>query len=181
MFLGESRREEGLTGRVGAGAGAVSSAAGRSRAAADRGAAPRRPRPAPHSGRGAPPHGRWRGQSSRRGGQSSRGCPDDGGEDGGHCDLLPVDLTSVHVLEGLLGLLGRLKLHVGVALGQVWLHPVHGHLDVFDLAVGGEDLLDVLLDDVPGESAQRQFGGFGSGAPPAPLPLVFLCRFRLGA
>lgn len=159
----------------------MASAAGRARAPADRGASPWRPRPAPHAGRGASPHRRWGRESAGRRGQSARGGPDDGGEDGRDGDLLPVDLTSVHVLEGLLCLLGGLELHIGVALRQVWVHPVHGHLNVLDFPVGGKDLLDVLLDNVPGQSAQRQFGGFWSGAPPSPLSLVFLCRFRLGA
>lgn len=35
--------------------------------------------------------------------------------------------TSIHVFEGLLGLLGGLKLDVGGAPGQVWVEPVHRH------------------------------------------------------
>lgn len=53
--------------------------------------------------------------------------------------------TSVHVFQGLFRLLGRLKLDVGVAFGQVWVDAVHGHVDHLDLAIDGEDLLDVFL------------------------------------
>lgn len=59
------------------------------------------------------------------------------------------------------------------------MHPVHGHLNMLDLAVCREDLLDVLLDHVSGQPAQRELGGFGSGAPSSPFPFIFLCRFRL--
>lgn len=55
--------------------------------------------------------------------------------------------TSVHVFEGLLRLLRRLKLNVGVAFGQVRINTVHGHVDHLDLAVDGEDLLDVVLQE----------------------------------
>lgn len=53
--------------------------------------------------------------------------------------------TSIHVLEGLLGLLGGLKLDIGGAPGQVWVESVHWHFDRFDFSVCGEDLLDVIL------------------------------------
>lgn len=56
-----------------------------------------------------------------------------------------VCFTSVHVFQGLFRLLGRLKLDVGVAFGQVWVDAVHGHVDHLDLAIDGEDLLDVFL------------------------------------
>ena len=49
------------------------------------------------------------------------------------------------MLQGLLRLVRALKLHVGVAFGQVGVEAVHWHLHHLDLAVGGEDLLDVLL------------------------------------
>lgn len=57
----------------------------------------------------------------------------------------PRPLTSVHVFQGLLRLLGRLKLHVGVAFGQVRVDAVRGHVNHLDLAIDGEDLLDVFL------------------------------------
>lgn len=55
--------------------------------------------------------------------------------------------TSVHVFQCLLRLLRRLKLNVGVAFGQVRVHTVHGHVDHLDLAVDGEYLLDVVLQE----------------------------------
>lgn len=66
-------------------------------------------------------------------------------------DFLPINLTSVHVFEGLLGLLRSLKLHVSVAPGQVWVQPVHWHFHHFDFPIGGKDLLDVVLGDIPGQ------------------------------
>lgn len=54
-------------------------------------------------------------------------------------------LTSVHVFQGLLRLLWGLKLHVGVAFGQMRMDAVHGHVNHLDLAIGGEDLLNVFL------------------------------------
>lgn len=62
-----------------------------------------------------------------------------------HVHVPPRPLTAVHVFQGLLRLLGRLKLHVGVAFGQVRVDAVHGHVNHLDLAIDGEDLLDVLL------------------------------------
>lgn len=53
--------------------------------------------------------------------------------------------TSIHVFESLLGFLGGLELDVRVALGQMRVNAVHGHVDHLDLAIGGEDLLDVFL------------------------------------
>lgn len=61
------------------------------------------------------------------------------------CLYYSVCFTSVHVFQGLFRLLGRLKLDVGVAFGQVWVDAVHGHVDHLDLAIDGEDLLDVFL------------------------------------
>lgn len=57
----------------------------------------------------------------------------------------PLPLTSVHVLQCFLCLLRCLKLHIGVAFGQVRVDAVHGHVNHLDLAVDGEDLLDVFL------------------------------------
>lgn len=58
---------------------------------------------------------------------------------------MPHRRTSIHVFERLLCLLWGLKLHVGVALGQVRVDAIHGHVNHLDLPVGGEDLLDVFL------------------------------------
>lgn len=49
------------------------------------------------------------------------------------------------MLEGLLRLLWRLVLHVAVALGQVGVEPIHRHVNHLDLAIGGEDLLNMFL------------------------------------
>lgn len=62
------------------------------------------------------------------------------------CSLpIILPLTSIHVFESLLGLLGRLILHVGVALRKVGVDAVHWHVNHFDLAISREDLLDVFL------------------------------------
>lgn len=53
--------------------------------------------------------------------------------------------TSVHVFEGLLGLIRSLKLHISVAPGQMWVDPVHRQVDHFDFSISGKDLLDVVL------------------------------------
>lgn len=52
---------------------------------------------------------------------------------------------------------------------------VQGHVYHLDLAVAGEDLLDVLLDDVSGQTAQVDLGGFRGGAPASSIPVIFLC------
>lgn len=78
------------------------------------------------------------------------------------------------MFQGLLCLCGCLKLHVGVALGQVRVDAVHGHFNHLDLAVGGEDLLDVFLDDISGQPAQVDLGRFGCGAPASSIPVVLL-------
>jgi len=83
------------------------------------------------------------------------------------------------VFEGLLGLVSSLELHVAVALGEVGVEAVHGHVNHLDLPVGGEDLLDVLLDDVLGEAAQVDLSGPGAGTPTATV-LVILLQIRLG-
>lgn len=51
---------------------------------------------------------------------------------------------------------------------------VHGHVDHLDLAISGEDLLDVLLDNISGQPAQVDLGGFGCGAPTAPVSVILL-------
>lgn len=56
-----------------------------------------------------------------------------------------VVFTSVHVLEGLLGLLRGLKLHISGAPGQVWVESVHWHFHQFDFPICGKYLLNVFL------------------------------------
>lgn len=53
--------------------------------------------------------------------------------------------TSVHVLEGLLSLVRCFKLHVSVALRQVWVQTLRWHLNCFDFPISGKDLLYVVL------------------------------------
>lgn len=53
--------------------------------------------------------------------------------------------TSIHVFEGLLGLLRSLKLHISIAPGHVWVESVHGHFNHFYFPISGKDLLDVIL------------------------------------
>lgn len=85
------------------------------------------------------------------------------------------------MLQSLLCLLGRLKLNVGVAFGQVRVDTVHGHVDHLDLAVDGEDLLDVVLDDISGQPAQVDLCWLGrGGASAASISVVLLGRLRLG-
>lgn len=66
-----------------------------------------------------------------------------------------VAFTSIHVFQSLFRLLGRLKLNVGVAFGQVRVDTVHGHVDHLDLAVDGEDLLDVVLQENQADIVSR--------------------------
>lgn len=70
---------------------------------------------------------------------------------GRRTDFLSIDLTSIHVFEGLLSVIRSLKLHISVAPGQVWVDPVHWHIDHFDFSISGKDLLDVVLGDIPGQ------------------------------
>lgn len=94
-------------------------------------------------------------------------------------DFLSIDLTSIHVLQGLLGLLRGLKLHVRVASGQVWVEPVHWEVNHLNFPISREDLLDVVLGDVPGQPAQVNFSGFGTRASfPAFLVITPLLCFR---
>lgn len=79
------------------------------------------------------------------------------------------------MFKRLLCLLRGLKLYISVALGQVRVDAVHGHVDHLDLAIGGEDLLDVFLDDISGQPAQVDLGGFRSGTPPSSVPVILLC------
>lgn len=65
-------------------------------------------------------------------------------------DFLSINLTSIHVLEGLLGLLRGLKLHISGAPGQVWVESVHWHFHQFDFPICGKYLLNVFLGDIPG-------------------------------
>lgn len=80
------------------------------------------------------------------------------------------------MLQGLLRLLGCLKLYVGVAFGQVRVDAVHGHVNHLNLAVSREDLLDVFLDNISGQPAQVDLRGFGRGASTSPVPFILLCR-----
>lgn len=41
---------------------------------------------------------------------------------------------------------------------------VHRHVNHLDLAISGENLLDVFLDDISGQPAQVDLGRFGCGA-----------------
>lgn len=79
------------------------------------------------------------------------------------------------MLQGLLRLLGCLKLHVGVAFGQVRVDAIHGHVNHLDLSISGEDLLDVFLDDISGQPAKVDLSGFGCGAPTSPVSVILLC------
>lgn len=163
-----------LAGGVGARARPVTPAARRTRPATNRRASPWRPRPPPHARRSASPHWRrWGHPAGRR--QPAGGRTHCGSQNSCDCDLLAVDLTSIHMFQGLLRLVRSLKLHVGVAFGQVREDAVHGHVDDLDLAVSGEDLQDVFLDNISGQPAQVDLGGFGCGAPTPAVPVVLLC------
>lgn len=85
------------------------------------------------------------------------------------------------MLEGLLRLLWRLVLHVAVALGQVGVEPIHWHVNHLDLAIGGEDLLNMFLDNVFGEATQVDLSGSWAGASTTPIFVIFLHRLGLGA
>lgn len=134
--LSLGRLELRLSGGVGAGAGAVTPAARRSGAgaAARRRAPPRGARSSPHARRTATPHG-WRRRHPARGRKSPGGRTNALRQHSRRSDFLPVDLTSVHVLEGLLGLLRGLKLHIGRAPGQVWVESIHWHFYRFDFPI----------------------------------------------
>lgn len=124
---------------------------------------PRGAGPPPHAWWAATPHGWWWGHSARGRGPT-RWRTDSLSQHGTSRDFLSVNLTSVHVFEGLLGLLGGLKVHVGVAPGQVWVEPVHRHINHFYFSISGEDLLDVVLGDIPGQTSQVNFSWFGTWA-----------------
>lgn len=154
----------------------MAAAAGRSRPAPHRRASPRRPRPSSHSRRSSPPHRGWRRHPAWRGQPARRGTHR-GSQHGRDRDFLTVNLTSVHVFQRLLCLLGGFKLHVSVALGQVRVDAIHGHVNHLDLAIGGEDLLDVFLNDISSQPAQVDLGRFGCGAPTPSISVILLCRF----
>lgn len=70
----------------------------------------------------------------------------------GNCSFTPSArgstewrFTSVHVLEGLLGLLRGLELYVSGTPGQVWVESVHWHFHRFDFPICGKYLLNVFL------------------------------------
>lgn len=172
--MGRGGNCKSLARGVGAGARAVTPAAGGPRPAPNRRASPWRPGPSPHSRRSAAPHwGRRRHPAGR--GQPARWGAHRGSQHGCDGDLLTVDLTSVHVFQGLLCLVGRLVLHVRITFRQVRVDAVHGHVNHLDLAIGGENLLDVILDDVSCQPAQVDLGGFGCGASTSSIPVVLLC------
>lgn len=52
---------------------------------------------------------------------------------------------------------------------------VHRHVNHLDLAISGEDLLDVFLDDISGQSAQVDLGRFGRGASTPSISVILLC------
>lgn len=141
------------------------------RAAACWGPSPRGAGPSPHAWRTATPH--WLGWGhSARGRRSARWRADSLRQHSRRSDFLSVNLTSVHIFERLLGLLGGLKVHVSKAPGQVWVEPVHWHFDHFDFSISGKDLLDVVPGDIPGQSSKMNFSGFGARASFPPL-LIF--------
>lgn len=152
----------------------MTAAARGSRSAPYRRAPPRRPGPSPHTGWSTAPHRGWRRHPARRRHPAWWGTYrwSQHSRDG---DFLTVNLTSAHVLQSLLSLLRGLKLHVRVALGQMWVDTTHGHVNHLDLAVRGENLLDVLLDDISGQAAQVNFGRFGCGAPTPAVSVIPLC------
>lgn len=149
----EIRREKTrLSGGVRAGTRAVTPATGRSgaRAAACWGPSPWGAGPSSHARWTATPHG-WRWGHSARWRRSSRWRTDSLSKHSRCSDFLSVNLTSVHVLQGLLSLIRSLKLHVSVTSGQVWMEPVHWHFNHFDFSISGKDFLDVVLSDIPGQ------------------------------
>lgn len=79
------------------------------------------------------------------------------------------------MFQGLLCLLRGFKLHISIALGQMRVDAVHRHVNHLDLAISGEDLLDVFLDDISGQPAQVDLGRFGCGASTPSISIILLC------
>lgn len=150
--LGIRRQVTRLSGGVRAGTRTVAPTTRRPRAstAAYWGPPPRGAGPSPHAWWTAAPHGWWRGHSAR-GRRSTRWRTNSLSQHGRCTDFLSVNLTSIHVFEGLLSLIGSLKLHISITPGEVWVDPVHWQIDHFDFSISGKDLLDVVLGDVPGQ------------------------------
>eukprot|EP00966_Prymnesium_polylepis_P131335 3037727-Prymnesium_polylepis.1 len=71
-----------------------------------------------------------------------------------------IDLTAVHVLDGVLGVVASAKLDVRVALGQVD-RLVDRELDALHRAKVAKDLAQVLGLDVSREVAHMEHGGLG--------------------
>lgn len=133
------------------------------RAPANRGPPPRGAGPSPHAWWTATPHRWWWGHSARGRG-SSRWRTDTLSQHSTRRDLLSINLTSVHVFEGLLGIFRSLKLHISIAPGQVWVESVHWHVNHFYFTICGKDLLNVVLGDVPGQPPKVNFSWFGAWA-----------------
>lgn len=73
--------------------------------------------------------------------ESTQACTDE------FCNKAAVRRTSVHVFESLLSFIGVLKLHISMAVIQVWVELINLHLNRFYFPISRKDLLDVLLLD----------------------------------
>lgn len=67
-------------------------------------------------------------------------------------DFLPVDLTAIHVLDGILGSIRVGKVHIAKPARER-LEPIDGEIHGANFTVRSEDLQDVILDDVSSESS----------------------------
>lgn len=76
-----------------------------------------------------------------------------------HFDLLAVNLSAVHELASLFGIVRLLVLNVGKAFVEHRMHTVCGHLHISNYTVSGKYLLNVLFGDVatktPHKDARR--------------------------
>lgn len=79
------------------------------------------------------------------------------------------------MFKGLLSFLRCLILHIGIALGQVGVDTIHGHINHLDLAIDREDLLDMFLNNVSRQPPQINLGRFGCRAPTSSVPVILLC------
>ena len=77
-------------------------------------------------------------------------------------------LTSIHVFESLLGVVGRHVVDVGEAPRQVRVHAVAGDVDALHRAIDGEDLHQVLLVHVARQLPHVEPRGLGGGSTLAP-------------
>ena len=169
-----------LSGGVGAGAAPVAAAARGTGSPAHGGPAPRGTRPSPHPWGWPAPHGRWWQHSPGRA-ESPGGWPRPGGQHNSGSDLLAIDVSSIHMLQRLLGLIWILKLHICIAFSQMGVHPFYRYVNHFNFPVGGEYLHDMILGHIPGEPSNVHFGGFRGRAPPFPFLSVSFGWFRFGA